>query len=78
MKTKGKITINKNDIVGKHVGKLKVISYHDSFYEFTKGGARLRHNYLCECECGVVKPVRRGPLVSGIVNSCGCSRTRRK
>ena len=74
MASKGKVTIDKDDIVGRQVGNLEVLSYQDSFYEFTKGGPRLRHNYLCRCSCGTVKPVRRGPLVSDIVHSCGCCR----
>lgn len=71
---KGKILINVNDIIGKRLGKLKVISYAGNKYDSTHGGSKMRHYYVVECECGTIKQVRRGQLTSEIVHSCGCKR----
>lgn len=71
---KGKVLINVNDIIGKRLGKLKVISYIESRYDMTLGGERMRHYYMVKCDCGTIKPMQRGHLVSGVVHSCGCSR----
>lgn len=78
MKRKGKILINVNDIIGKRLGKLKVISYAGNRYDNTLGGERMRHHYVVECECGTIKLVQRGQLVSEIVHSCGCGRRGRR
>lgn len=75
---KGKVLINVNDIIGKRLGKLKVISYEGNNYDMTLGGERMRHHYKVECECGTIKLVRRGPLVNEIVHSCGCGRRGRR
>ncbi|MBO5743906.1 MAG: hypothetical protein J6R68_06460 [Clostridia bacterium] len=73
-----KIRINKNDIIGKRVGKLVVKEYAFAKYAFGKkdGCKKVRHFYLCECDCGVKKLVQRGPLLNEIVMTCGCSRIR--
>ena len=71
---RGQILINVNDIIGKRLGKLKVISYACSKYDDTTGGMRMRHYYNCECDCGKIKLIQRGQLVSEIVHSCGCGR----
>lgn len=71
---KEKILINVNDIIGKRLGKLKVICYVGYCYSNTKGGKRLRHYYACQCECGRTSIVQRGPLKNEIVHSCGCKR----
>lgn len=74
MGNKGHIRISTEDIVGSIHGKLKVLSYDGHWYESTNGGERMRHRYFCQCSCGNCKYVRRGPLVSDVVHSCGCSR----
>lgn len=74
----GKVLINVNDIIGKRLGKLKVISYVGHKYDKTLGGDKMRHYYRVECECGTTKLVRRGQLTSGIVHSCGCVRRRKR
>ena len=61
---KGKVLINVNDIIGKRLGKLKVISYIDY--------------YMVECDCGTIKPMQRGQLVSEVVHSCGCARRKKR
>lgn len=73
-KAKGKVRINVNDIIGKQVGLLKVLSYGGSYYSDTKGGPKMRHTYICECECGKIHIVQRGPLKNEIIKSCGCKR----
>lgn len=69
---RGIIRMNVNDIIGKRLGKLEVISYAGHRYDNTKGGERLRHCYVVQCDCGTVKTITRGPIVSEIVHSCGC------
>lgn len=78
MKKKGKVLINVNDIIGKCLGKLEVISYEGNRYDFTLGGERMRHYYKVRCECGTIKLVQRGQLTSEIVHSCGCGRRGRR
>lgn len=75
---KGKILIDKNDIIGKRLGKLEVVSYDHNWYDITEGGERMRHYYKCKCDCGEIVYVRRGQLTSEIVHSCGCLRRKRK
>lgn len=75
---KGKILIDTNDIIGKRLGKLKVVCYVGHNYSCTLGGNRMRHYYVCECECGNTSIVQRGPLLNEIVHSCGCSKEGRK
>ena len=74
MVKRGKVLINVNDIIGKRLGKLEVISYAGHYYDMTRGGERMRHYYRVKCECGTIKIVQRGPLVSEIVHSCGCGK----
>ena len=74
---KGQVTINVNDIIGKRLGKLKVISYAFNRRIETKGGERVRHWYTCECDCNNVFLVQRGPLLNNNIHSCGCGRRNR-
>ena len=78
MAKRGKILINVNDIIGKRLGKLEVISYAGHRYDITRSGERMRHYYRVECECGTIKIVQRGQLTSEIVHSCGCGRGRKR
>ena len=73
-KQKGKVLIDVNDIIGKRLGKLEVISYVGRRYDMTLGGVRVRHYYKVHCECGTTKIVQRGQITSEIVYSCGCIR----
>ena len=75
---RGQIAIDVNDIIGKRLGKLKVISYAHSKYDVTNGGERVRHYYTCQCDCGTVKLVRRSQLTSEIVHSCGCRKRKQQ
>lgn len=74
---KGKILINVNDIIGKRLGKLKVIRYYGHRYSITRGGDRLRHYYYCQCECGNICIAQRAQLLNEIVHSCGCGKGKR-
>lgn len=60
MANKGKTLINVNDIIGKRLGKLEVISYVGHRYDKTLGGDRMRHYYRVHCDCGVEKTIQRG------------------
>lgn len=73
-KQKGKIRINVLDIIGKHSGGLEVIGYQGHKYSFTKGGPKLRHYYVCRCDCGNITIVQRGPIKNNLQMSCGCRR----
>ena len=77
-KRKGKVLINVNDIIGKRLGKLEVISYVGYRYDETLGGDRMRHYYRVHCECGTTKIVQRGQITSDNVHSCGCGRRGRR
>ncbi len=74
MAKRGEVLINVNDIIGKCLGKLEVISYAGHHYDMTRGGERMRHYYGVHCDCGTEKIVQRGQLVSEIVHSCACGR----
>lgn len=52
------------DIVGCRFGRLKVVefSYKKNHHSY----------YLCQCECGEMKTIRRDALTRGKVKSCGC------
>lgn len=75
---KGKVQIDANDIIGKRSGRLTVRKYFGYVYAYTKGGLRMRHYYICDCDCGRMNIVQRGPLVNEIVHSCGCSRKEKR
>lgn len=75
---KGEILINVNDIIGKRLGKLEVNRYLGFNYTLTKGGLRVRHFYLCKCECGAFLVSQRGPLKNDLFHSCGCVRHKAK
>lgn len=75
---KGKILINVNDIIGKCFDKLEVTNYFGNRYSHTRGGERLRHFYMCKCDCGNVHVCSRSALLNGITRSCGCSKQKIK
>jgi len=53
----------KKDISGNTYGKITVIK----FDRFEKG----HYFYVCVCECGIEKSIRRNSLICGKVKSCG-------
>lgn len=77
MAKRGKMLINVNDVIGKRLGKLEVISYVGYRYDMTLDGERVRHYYKVECDCGTVKIIQRGQITSELVHSCGCLRKER-
>lgn len=75
---KGQILIDVNDVVGKRLGKLRVLCYLGDGYDITSGGERRRHYYVCECACGNLKKVRRSMIKNEMVHSCGCIKRKRR
>lgn len=57
------------DVLGKKYGKLTVIREYDK-------GQDGKPRYLCKCDCGNEKVIRKSSLISGGTKSCGCIRTR--
>lgn len=55
------------DIIGRQFTKLYVKEYAGI------RGADKKHHYLCRCECGKEKEIRRYNLIGEKVKSCGCS-----
>lgn len=55
------------DITGQRFGKLTVIA-QDKLRTNEGNGTY----WLCSCDCGQIKSIRRGNLISGNVKSCGC------
>jgi hypothetical protein len=59
----------KNDLIGKHFGKLVVIA------EGERPANRTAAYWVCMCECGIVtKPIEGANLLSGATKSCGCGK----
>ena len=54
----------KHNLLGKTFGRLTVLKRSPNKSRSTI--------WLCECECGNVKNIRSGDLVSGDTKSCGC------
>lgn len=71
---KGQIVINVEDVIGKRLGKLEVISYAGHKMVMTKGGGKMRHYYLVKCDCENYNTIRRSQVISGNTKSCGCER----
>lgn len=73
MANKGRVLIDKNDIVGKYFGKLKVLKYDHYYYDISSSGRWMRHYYECECQaCGSVNVFPRVYLMKGLLQHCGC------
>lgn len=66
--------IDVNDIVGKKFGSLTVVSYAGREYDEYKNVICRRHYYLCKCDCGNEKRIRRCSLIYGLSKSCGCAK----
>jgi hypothetical protein len=56
----------KLDLIGARFSRLTVKAFDGTH------GNKCR--WVCQCDCGTVKSVSRGNLVTGAVGSCGCSR----
>jgi len=57
-------------IIGKKFGRLLVMKK----LETEKTGKRYRSQFLCLCNCGSYKVVKRDSLINGHTKSCGCLR----
>ena len=65
--------IDKNDLVGKVIGRLTILSYsHFTRQRGRKQASRPYHFYNCLCSCGVKKKLARIELMHHRVKSCGC------
>lgn len=53
------------DITGQKFGKLTAV-------KFENRTVRGQHQWLCKCDCGNIKIVRKHSLTSGTTISCGC------
>ena len=51
--------------IGDRFGRLEVVSITDKHYA---GGKFI----VCKCDCGNIKEIRSGNLISGNTRSCGC------
>lgn len=70
-----KLRINKYDIVGKKYGRWYVVSYFEMSISNTSTGRKVpRHWYVCKCDCGNMRVVRRDSIMSGRSKSCGLCR----
>lgn len=63
------LNVRVNNLVGKKFGKLTV---KERYYGDDIKNKRKKVVWLCECECGNMKPVIVDDLRSGKVQSCGC------
>src|SRR5438034_5639568 len=64
------------DMTGKRYGRVTVLRFGG--YSPTAGGSTARYAYfICQCDCGTVKPVRARSLANGHSNSCGCLQSER-
>lgn len=55
--------IDLNDIINKKINKLVPMELIKKFN---------RSYYLCKCECGNLKEIKRSHIISGNIKSCGC------
>ena len=55
-----------------HVGRKRKIQTGDKFGYWTVLSKADKRRYLCRCQCGTVKAVDYGSLLSGSSKSCGC------
>lgn len=60
--------MNKLDLTGKKVGRLKVVREDGTF----ENGSGLLVAWLCECDCGKITRVRSSSLNRNRTQSCGC------
>lgn len=65
--------MDKQELIGKKVGKLTVIGFDKIIYKTdSKGKNRNQGYWLCKCECGNEVSISRNVLVSNKTKSCGC------
>lgn len=58
------------DLTGCRFERLTVVAYSDK-----KVKNKNSHYYVCVCDCGVIKDIRRHALLRGETQSCGCLRS---
>lgn len=71
----GRKIINPTDLIDKRFGRLVVSKIdHVEVYKDKRGGKHNVVTYLCKCDCGNEKKVKKVNLLNGSTNSCGCFR----
>lgn len=60
---------NNKDLIGMKIGRLTVLEKGKT--HITKGGNYMT-TYICKCDCGNIKTIKRTNLVSGNTKSCDC------
>jgi hypothetical protein len=60
------------DISGERFGRWLVLRFDHFEYLIFRGHRQSISFYLCQCDCGEEKVVRRANLMSGSSTSCGC------
>ena len=66
-------TMQTADLTGQRFGRLSILSY--------SGRSKHKqpdHLWLCECDCGTVRPVLLRSLKRGLALSCGCIRAEKQ
>lgn len=62
------------DLTGQRFGFLTVLEHYG--VHTTPSGTK-RHLWLCECDCGTIKPVQAINLKNGTTKTCGCGKIER-
>ena len=60
----------KDDMIGQRFGRLVVIKLDEEITNNNKNHAK---SYVCQCDCGNVKTIRKANLLNGCTISCGCA-----
>ena len=60
---------SKDNMIGRRFGRLTVLRLDEDVTQKNKNHAK---SYICQCDCGNVKTIRRANLLSGSSTSCGC------
>lgn len=63
--------IDPYDLIGMRFGSLEVVDFVGVYKEGSDKLMRDRNVYLCRCDCGRYKAIRRDSLLQGISQSCG-------
>lgn len=62
---KNELKVNVDDVIGKRLGKLEVISYAGFKLQMSGKVRKIRHYYLVKCDCGNTNIIRRCQIMSG-------------
>lgn len=62
--------MNPSDLIGGKFGHLEVVDFVGVYREGSNP-VRKRYVYLCRCDCGRYKAIRRDSLLQKVAQSCG-------